>query len=78
MLAGIILSLFVSFFSVARWERGDTGRQGDKGGGTGEEESGRERLNRRRCGETDETGRGKEPNREAVGMKRRGENQPAV
>ncbi|KAI4814188.1 hypothetical protein KUCAC02_003393, partial [Chaenocephalus aceratus] len=26
-----------------RWERGDKGRQGDKGGGTREEESGRKK-----------------------------------
>lgn len=48
------------------WERGDEGRQGDKGGGTREEESGRRKQNRRRRGETDKMERGKESNREVA------------
>lgn len=60
-----------------RWERGDKGRQGDKGVGTREEESGRRKQNRRRRDETDKTERGKQPNREVAGKKRKGEKQPA-
>lgn len=35
----IIFPRFVSFFSAARWERGNKGKRRDKGGGTREESS---------------------------------------
>lgn len=64
---------FPFLFLSSQWRDGSKetrGRQGDKGGGTRENESGRRKQNRRRCGETDKTERGKEPNREVVAKKR--------